>query len=460
MSKDKAFCSECIEESHVVKHVDSRGTLSTCDYCGESRKTATIGWLAEKVHTIIQTHFGRTPPDPPDDTPLEVLKEFPYERDGDYVLDVISELVGWQRRDISRDICKTLKAKSYDRHDAEMGIENAFDESAQYLENKSVGSGANFEKWHRFEDTLRSESRFFNATASSILEDIFKGVEDIKTVKGAPVLRPLSPSDTSGQLYRARIVRDDEFEGVLKQPDQQLGPPPSGKARLGRMNAAGVSVFYGATSIDTAVAEVRPPVGSRVVAAQFNVVKDLFVLDVKALTKAVLRDSYFSANYVERAEQVSFLKTLSSLCSKAVLPGDEEFEYLTTQALAEFLASNSNIDGIIFPSVQSDGDKENVVLFHKSSRVRALSQDLKMLHRFTGEVYLVPSGERAEETSENGNEDLREASLEIDCQSIKIIDVKGVKHEFSSFDAIYEEDAAEANKAFFEGLQNDAHFDL
>ncbi|MFK4535162.1 hypothetical protein ABIA00_003345 [Bradyrhizobium ottawaense] len=53
-----------------------------------------------------------------------------------------------------------------------------------------------------------------------------------------------------------------------------------------------------------------------------------------------------------------FLRTLSARITRPVMPDDEHFEYLATQAVADFLATESSvpIDGIIFPSVQAAGD--------------------------------------------------------------------------------------------------------
>ena len=39
------------------------------------------------------------------------------------------------------------------------------------------------------------------------------------------------------------------------------------------MNAQGIAVFYGAGDVETALAEVRPPVGSRVVTAEFEIIR-------------------------------------------------------------------------------------------------------------------------------------------------------------------------------------------
>src|SRR6202012_4609600 len=57
------------------------------------------------------------------------------------------------------------------------------------------------------------------------------------------------------------------------------------------------------------------------------------------------------------------------------MPDDEPFEYLATQAIADFLATEASapIDGIIFPSAQAAEGAFNVVLFHKAARVEPMN---------------------------------------------------------------------------------------
>jgi len=56
------------------------------------------------------------------------------------------------------------------------------------------------------------------------------------------------------------------------------------------------------------------------------------------------------------------------------MPDDAPFDYLPTQAIADFLATSEHpaIDGILYPSVQRKEGKLNVVLFHKAARVQPL----------------------------------------------------------------------------------------
>ncbi len=70
-----------------------------------------------------------------------------------------------------------------------------------------------------------------------------------------------------------------------------------------------------------------------------------------------------------------FLRSLRGRITRPAMPDDDPFEYLVTQAIADFLATEASvpIDGIIFPSVQAAGDVLNVVLFHKAARVEAMN---------------------------------------------------------------------------------------
>jgi hypothetical protein len=84
--------------------------------------------------------------------------------------------------------------------------------------------------------------------------------------------------------------------------------------------------------------------------------------------------SIFDPGFGPRLERARFLRSLSQRITKPVMPDDEPFEYLPTQAIADFLATEVDvpIDGIIFPSVQAAGNALNVVLFHSAARVEAL----------------------------------------------------------------------------------------
>jgi hypothetical protein len=173
-------------------------------------------------------------------------------------------------------------------------------------------------------------------------------------------------------LYRARAFQSErKLLEALCYPDKGLGPPPATQARAGRMNANGISVFYGANAPKAAIAEVRPPVGSWVVTARFEIIRPLRLLDLSALNAVTQHGSIFDRGFTRRLEFAVFLRTLSQRMTRPIMPNDEAFDYLATQAIADFLATENDppLDGIIFPSVQAADGALNFGLFHKSASV-------------------------------------------------------------------------------------------
>ncbi len=83
-------------------------------------------------------------------------------------------------------------------------------------------------------------------------------------------------------------------------------------ARAGRMNAQGISVFYGATRARVGIAEVGPPVGSRVTVARFDIIRRLPLFDLTALEKVYEQGSIFDRSRIRRLERAAFLRSVSA----------------------------------------------------------------------------------------------------------------------------------------------------
>ena len=138
------------------------------------------------------------------------------------------------------------------------------------------------------------------------------------------------------------------------------------------MNAHGVSVFYGADDPKVALAEVRPPIGSKGPSHASLLSGRSRLLDLTALNRLAIPGSIFDPIFCDHLERAAFLKSLSDQMTKPVMPDDEALEYLATQAVADYLATETLIDGIIFPSVQAAGEARNVALFYKAALVDPL----------------------------------------------------------------------------------------
>lgn len=168
------------------------------------------------------------------------------------------------------------------------------------------------------------------------------------------------------------------MEIALNHPERHIGPPPSGIGAAGRMNAKGVSVFYGSTEKEISISEVRPPVGCHVVVGAFKLIRKLRLLDLHQLGSITLKptSSPFDPDTEIEASRRDFLETLAQKMVMPVMPELEEQGYLITQAIADFLSTHPelDLDGILFSSAQNTTTSQytsgrNVVLFNKASTV-------------------------------------------------------------------------------------------
>jgi len=272
------------------------------------------------------------------------------------------------------DIQKILEDKFSDFEADKIGEETEF-ASDSYYEEKGTGDGRWQDEWQEFERSLKTEARFFSRTGAHLLASVFDGIDAMRTRDGRSMIVDAGPNTNLNALYRARVLQsDDRLEAALMRPDREIGSPPAIHANAGRMNARGISVFYGANDPKVALAEVRPPVGSQVAVGRFEIVRPIRLLDLTALSNVATRGSVFDPSLVDRLERTIFLRNLSRRITFPVMPDDELFEYLPTQAIADFLATEATppLDGIIFPSVQVAGDALNIALFHKAARVEEI----------------------------------------------------------------------------------------
>jgi hypothetical protein len=328
--------------------------------------------MSDIIEEAFEQHYVRTSDQP---SSLEYLlvvdkeSDYYWEREGEPVVDAIMNAAEIPEA-AAHDIQKILEDRHADIESAKMGEETEFD-SDSYYEEKGVDVSYWQEEWQNFERSLRTEARFFSQTASH-LAPIFEGIEEMQTVDNLPLVVDAGPNTALSAFYRARVFQSDsKLEEALGRPDRHLGSPPSLHAAAGRMNARGISVFYGANSAEVALAEVRPPVGSQVAIARFEVIRPIRLLDLTAFDIVRTQGSIFDPAYAGQLERAIFLGILSRRMTRPVMPDDEIFEYIATQAVADFLATapDVKVDGIIFPSAQVAGEVLNVVLFHKAAKV-------------------------------------------------------------------------------------------
>ncbi|TIC85170.1 RES family NAD+ phosphorylase [Crenobacter intestini] len=448
----KNICKNCVGEEFLRAEIERAGGEACCDYCYDSEeKTWTIGELAECVERAFEEHYERTSTEPePWEYALLADREerYEWERSGVEVVYAIGEAAQIPE-DAAMDVQQLLEDSYCDYEASCLGEETEFASDAHY-DLKGVDATDWHWEWGAFERALQTEARFFSRTGAELLTKIFAGIDGLLTRGGHPPVTMAGPGWPLDHLYRARVFQSEKnLLEALRRPDLHLGPPPAKLASAGRMNARGISVFYGATAMETAIAEVRPPVGSSVAIARFDFTRPLRLLDLTSLATVRDQGSVFDPTLKRRLERVAFLRTLGEKMTRPVMPDDEAFDYLATQAIADFLASEDEpkFDGIVFPSVQvSEGC--NVVLFHKASKVAELDlpkdaiiesypyldYDEEVEYHVSEVVPQTAEGSSDVESSlmalrTGSADDYEDAALLIDPHSVAVHRIKEVKYE-------------------------------
>lgn len=463
--KARRICYECIGEEYLRAEVQREGLIEHCSYCGHNMHSYLIGELAERVEKAFEQHFSRTS-DQPTSWQQSLLSDresdYDWERDGESVVWAIANAADIQEP-VAQDIQTILDDQYADFDTSAIGEETEFC-SESYYEEKGSSDYVWQEEWRDFERSLKAEARFFSRTAAKHLASVFGRIDEMFSTDGRPLVIDAGPQTNLTSIYRARVFQSEKLlREALCRPDLHIGSPPAVLASAGRMNARGISVFYGATETDVAIAEVRPPVGSQVVVACFELIRPVRLLDLTALGTVVEGGSIFDPKLAARLERATFLRSLSQRIVQPVMPDDEVFEYLPTQAIADFLATENEplLDGILFPSVQATGSRLNIVLFHKAARVETMDiPERTEINANTG--YMTEDGmevdfsviERVPPQSaskDNGgqwndveafsvsasrtyNIDPRHVTLRIDPQSIKVHVVRRVRYECDEHD--------------------------
>jgi len=376
--EDNRICWRCVTERFLRAKIRKQGESARCDYCRKQANTLSISEVADEVRGAFDRHYIRTPAGPSEDEEFMYRdSDLNWQREGEPSTYAIAATAGVDEvaaEDIRAVLEETTGMSPDENFARDPDDEDEFSEEAQYAE-KDVDATTIYRGWQHFKVSLRTEARLFNSTAQATLDSIFAGLDGHSTRAGRKVIVDAGPEQKLRSLHRARLFQSlDKLSEALKRPDLHLGPPPSELATAGRMNARGIAVFYGATHKEVAVGETRPPVGSHVLHGRFEIIRPLRLLDVEALRAIFVKGSIFDPEHLERLKKASFLAHVSKQITLPVMPDDEPFEYLVTQAIADYLANllAPQLDGLIYRSVQHGEHKNNVVLFHKSARVELL----------------------------------------------------------------------------------------
>lgn len=191
--------------------------------------------------------------------------------------------------------------------------------------------------WAELRREIRSVNRFFPDYAIS-REAIQKVFEQL-------VIQ--LPAD---EYFRARIVDANATYEL-----SQLGAPPAAIASAGRANPVGIPYLYLASSVETALSEIKPQKAAHAHVARFKQISSdaLRIVDLVS-PRSAISPFKWGAGIPDLLSTIPFIEALELELSTPVQSSGAAIEYLASQYLCE-LIKKCEFDGVRYRSSVSTG---------------------------------------------------------------------------------------------------------
>ncbi len=165
-------------------------------------------------------------------------------------------------------------------------------------------------------------------------------------------------------LCRAQIGYDEdhvEGEVIITGFSEQRMKPSREFCGEGRANPRGIAYLYLSNHLDTCMAEMRPQRGQMLSVAQFEVQRNLQLIDCYSVEQEFGDiELIFSPPTTQEGISNAILWQINQAFSRPISRGDTSSDYIPTQILVEFFRDHG-FDGVCFKSGLGEG--HNFVLF-------------------------------------------------------------------------------------------------
>jgi len=354
------ICIECVAPEPLKKLFDVHGHEGDCKYCNRRGKAIDSLVLFEYIYDRVRENVAGK----------EDLSQ--YELGMLYVarvelfpiaeIDIVlSEWLDLGDEPYFDDLCNGVPA--------EFTVDDAGDPTHFYGEDNAMEMNLYDSRWEQFIEGLQYMHRFFNGNAKNFLDSVFSFVVTDDEGLKPEAIRTMTNGDL---MYRARLAKGfSDAEKIIKDPAGEFGPTPRFLASSQRMTPNGISALYCSLEREICLSEIRSITGDHVVSAALTPVAELKLLDLTALERVAPPDlSLLDVGYREALHLKVFLGSLVKKMSRPKARNDE-LSYLSTQVVFEYLRLRfgQQVDGLVFPSVQTGEAGTNVVLFPEASRL-------------------------------------------------------------------------------------------
>lgn len=370
------FCPMCFDDRglrHRIEEIRPQFDEGRCSK-HPRRKGIPMEAIAAIVDEVFRGNFnfgGVDYYDDPDDPGAHGPQR------GHYLIDAIWGLARPLDDDVANALVQQLVEDDF--YLPQDGEEPFYMDDVRY--ERVDAEGGHDRLWETFCQTVTHEQRFLNPKAADLLSEIFKHIHlQRDTSRRCPVYR-VGPKDGL-KLHRARIATAETRDDIRADPARQLGPPPGRLGKPNRMNPSGVLALYASYDLATCVSELRPLVGSEIIAAEFELVRDIVVLDTTRFAAPVKEPNLFAKDHIRRVSQWRFMQRLMSEIAKPISPDDQHLDYVPTQFVAEYLSKvhevrigrdRVHLDAIVYRSAQRPAGT-NIVLLSEAAQVKGASE--------------------------------------------------------------------------------------
>lgn len=226
---------------------------------------------------------------------------------------------------------------------------------------------ASWKSYRRFERKVLRSTRFvWDKEIQAFLDTVVATIKDRDYI--------LAPNRI---LYRAQLGAEREPADISSETEtyQEVYPfrhermkPLPGRSFEGRANPAGIPVLYTASTLGTAISEVRPWIGSEVSVARCRPVRNLKVLNLSATHgdtpfAGVSFDHVMSGTEPSASEKCTAVwAEIDNAFSIPASRSSDRSDYAPTQILAELFRS-VGYDGIAYKSNFDGNHGFNIALF-------------------------------------------------------------------------------------------------
>ncbi|UUM26361.1 RES family NAD+ phosphorylase [Acinetobacter colistiniresistens] len=312
-----SICIKCVDDEFLKNIILEKDEIHNCSQCNESNLAIGFVDLAKLLESVIIENFTIGTYQKYFNKGKGFSEEF---QRGILLQEVIDEILGLEVKHGNELVQLLIESESStDPNDYDDREGNFFTDDENYVELQIDNLNLNGE-WYQLIEELKTQRRFFSDNARKLFKFLFEDLDELwafipienKYDKGWFSRKKRDVIETlpiSTKIYRARRANSlSESKRYLLNPNQELAPPPTEYAQQGRMNAKGISNFYGAFDIDTCIAEMRPSIGSFIVVGEFVTTRELKILNFEYLENSYGHISYFLPDYQDQSSRRKFLK--------------------------------------------------------------------------------------------------------------------------------------------------------